>query len=75
MSEENRETCVEQAAVALLAEAQAQGIDLQALGEKAKTGIIGGAEYRWVSDAVLANESTKAVDYLISSTLSNFGRN
>lgn len=74
MSEEKRETCVEQAAVALLAEAKAQGIDLQDLAKKAKIGIIGGAEYRWVSEERLASESVKAVDYLISTTLSNLGQ-
>lgn len=66
MSEVDKRTiALEQAAIALLAEAKAKGVDLSEIAVKAKSGIIGNAMYTWVSDQEIKNEAGKAVDYLI----------
>ncbi|WP_143013279.1 hypothetical protein [Pseudomonas sp. UC 17F4] len=62
----NREIAIEQAAVAMLCEAEKLGIDLSALAEKAKIGILGNAMYTWVSDHDLKLESAEATSYLLS---------
>lgn len=64
-SVDKRATALEQAAVALLAEAKAAGLNLQELAEKAKNGIIGNASYTWVSDHEIKTEAGNAVDYLV----------
>lgn len=44
----DREIALEQAAVALLTEARAAGVDLHALMGKVESGLLGNALYRWV---------------------------
>ncbi|WP_236180502.1 hypothetical protein [Pseudomonas mosselii] len=66
MSEVDKRTiALEQAAIALLAEAKAKGVDLYEIAVKAKSGILGNAMYTWVADQEIKNEAGKAVDYLI----------
>jgi hypothetical protein len=62
----NREIAIEQAAVAMLFEAEKLGIDLSDLAEKAKVGILGNASYTWISDHGLKQESAEAASYLVS---------
>ncbi|WP_085646761.1 MULTISPECIES: hypothetical protein [unclassified Pseudomonas] len=62
----NREIAIEQAAVAMLFEAEKLGIDLSDLAKKAKVGILGNASYTWVSDHGLKQESAEAASYLVS---------
>lgn len=62
----NREIAIEQAAVAMLCEAEKLGIDLSVLAEKARLGILGNAMYTWVSDHDLKTESAEATSYLVS---------
>ncbi|WP_122446907.1 hypothetical protein [Pseudomonas viridiflava] len=45
----NREIELEQAAVAIVAEAKAQGLDLHRLSESAKLGIYANKRYCWIS--------------------------
>lgn len=61
----DREIALEQAAVALLSEAKAMGIDLAKLREEASTGILGNKMYRWVEGHHVTG-SVDAIDYLIS---------
>ncbi|WP_286916115.1 MULTISPECIES: hypothetical protein [Pseudomonas] len=62
---EKKAAAIEQAAVALLSEAKAAGVDLTEIAAKARTGIIGNAMYTWVSDHGMKAEAGNAVDYLI----------
>ncbi len=71
MTETKREVALEQAAVALLAEAEKAGLDLNKLAESAKVGIGGNAIYTWISDSDLKTEARNAVDYLVTSTREN----
>ena len=62
---EKRYAALEQAAVALLAEARAAGVNLSEVSEKAKLGLIANAQYTWISNHELKAESAAAVDYLV----------
>ena len=64
-TDNKREIALEQAAVALLSEAAKAGVDLAAIAEKAKAGVIGNAMYTWVSDSSLKSESCSAINYLL----------
>lgn len=55
---------VAQAAVALLAELKKSGVDVSAVADAAKGGIIGGAKYKWVS-ADLVTQSQDAADEIL----------
>lgn len=55
---------VAQAAVALLAELKKSGVDVSAVADAAKLGIIGGDRYKWVS-ADVVSESQDAVDDIL----------
>lgn len=63
----DREIALEQAAVAIVAEAKAQGGDLLRLSESAKIGIYGNKPYCWISPEH-KQAAAEAVDYLISRT-------
>jgi hypothetical protein len=71
MTDQKREAVLEQAAVALLAEAEKSGVDLEQLAQAAKIGITGNAMYTWIADHEMKAESESAVDYLISSLRAN----
>ena len=60
----DREVSLEQAIVALFSEAKEAGVDLVAIGEKAKSGIIGNKEYTWVSPGQKIGVK-EAIDYLV----------
>lgn len=60
----DREIALEQAAVAIVAEAKAQGVDMNRLSDSAKLGIYSNKPYCWIS-ADHKHGAAEAVDYLI----------
>ncbi|WP_460318078.1 hypothetical protein [Pseudomonas ogarae] len=60
----DREIALEQAAVAIVTEAKAQGVDLVRLAESAKIGIYGNKPYCWIGPDH-KHGAAEAVDYLI----------
>ena len=60
----DREIALEQAAVAIVEEAKAQGVDLHRLSESAKLGIYSNKFYCWISPDHKQG-AAEAVDYLI----------
>ena len=56
---------IEQAAIALLSEAKAAGVDLNELALRARTGVIGDAKYAWVQGNRNKIAAGAAVDYLV----------
>jgi predicted secreted Zn-dependent protease len=63
----NREAALEQAAVALIAEAKKGGVDLSKLATAAVAGIVGNAIYTSISDHDLKEEACLAVEYIVGS--------
>ena len=67
---ENRLVVIEQAAVALLCEVKAAGLDLENLAKKARNGIMGNKKgYGVPADFGLKIASVDAVTYLVKSVM------